>query len=135
MTDDDLYVWDLGSEPDPEEVAFYEAWAASRPPGVQAAANLVNPWTIYLLKTTGQRVYVIAYGEDGTVRVRVEARFNPNLDFERSVFGVDPADLVPHGVPDDYDEDRQPLIPNSELDASLDAIRLAYRPDLFAKTG
>lgn len=81
-----------------EQMAEWEAWVASRPEVVQAMARKMPPWNTYRVTSTGQCAQVVAYGEDGTVRVNVWRDDGPpgfeELTF-RQVFGMDPNDFTP----------------------------------------
>lgn len=77
-----------------EEIAWRE-WVQSRPDAVRTAAERFDPWSLYTLKSTGQRVLLRSIFEDGTVSVVVSERFNGPLIMERKVFGIDPDDLEP----------------------------------------
>jgi hypothetical protein len=60
----------------------------------RAVADTVDPWTLYLIQETGQRVHVVEVGNDGTLVVAVDKRFNPGC-VERNVFGILRSDLSP----------------------------------------
>ena len=70
----------------------WQEWVATRPPVVQAICLRLPPDTLYRMKSTGQRVTIYSYSENGTVTVHVTGDFN-FVTFERGVFGVDPNDL------------------------------------------
>jgi hypothetical protein len=76
----------------------WREWLAGRPPAVRALAEKYPPDRLYRMADTGHRVTLLAYAEDGTVRVAVTGRFNL-VSFERQVFGVDPATLVECDLP------------------------------------
>lgn len=85
-------------QPTPEEEQGWKDWLAE--PGREAireVASRFDPWTLYRLKTTGQRVFIMSFsepGEDGKVRCRVGVSGEYNLlTFERAVFGIDTDDL------------------------------------------
>lgn len=70
-------------------------WAqflAKVPAGVRALAERLPPDRLYLMKSTGQRVTIASYNEDGTLRVNVTGEFNLVM-FSRTVFGISPDDL------------------------------------------
>lgn len=87
-------------EPTEEQLALWKEWLAERPEEVRKVAERFDPWTLYRMKSTGQRVTLLAVGEDGTVRVNVTGEFNL-LSHERAVFGIDPDDLVECDLPGD----------------------------------
>jgi hypothetical protein len=74
--------------PTPEDVAEWEAWLVEHCEVAELAARF-SPWKRFRLKTTGQRCQPIAFGEDGTLRVRTESLLLGVVD----VFGIDPADV------------------------------------------
>lgn len=82
--------------------AEWAAWVAERPDNVRAVAEHFFPWKLYRMKSTGQRVTLLSFGEhdDGSVSVRVNVggRFN-FVAFERQVFGIDPNDLEECDLP------------------------------------
>ena len=82
----------------PEQQAEWDAWVAGRPPIVRAMAARVAPNRLYRLRTTGQRVFPVAYSENGTLRVYVSGGYNC-VAFERHVFGIDPEDLTECDLP------------------------------------
>ena len=73
--------------------AGWNEWVSTRPPVVQDLCRRYPPDRLYVLKTTGKRVTILAYSEDGTVIVDVSAQWNNNLLVERVVFGVAPNNL------------------------------------------
>lgn len=95
------------TEPTPEQIEGYREWVTQRPPAVRACAERLDPWTLYRLKTTGQRVYLVGFDveQDGkvTCRIGVSGEFNM-VTFERTVFGVDPDDLEECDLPGPEDQ-------------------------------
>jgi hypothetical protein len=93
------------TQPTEEHLIAWDTWLAERPEALRVcvAKYKLDPWTLYRLKPTGQRVFIVALyepGEDGkvTLRVGVSGEFNL-LTFERDVFGIDPADLEECDLP------------------------------------
>lgn len=82
-------------DPRPDQLAAWSAWVASRPKIVREMAERINPWTLYRLKTTDQRVTLVSFAEDRTVRVRVTSEHNGPWVVDREVFGINPDDLEP----------------------------------------
>jgi hypothetical protein len=76
----------------------YKAWLAERPECDRAVAERFDPWTLYRLKTTNQRVTLLSFYEHGTVQVGVSSEYNFVMH-ERAVFGINPADLEPFDLP------------------------------------
>lgn len=90
-------------EPSAENTKAWNEWVASRPESVRVVAERFDPWTLYRLRTTNQRVFVLAFSEpdkDGkvTCRVGVTGEFNL-VTHERHVFGIDPDDLEECDLP------------------------------------
>ena len=81
-------------EPTDEQTAIWREWLAGRPESVRGVAERFRPWMLYRLTTTGQRCSVIAFAEDGTIRIQAE---HPALGEISAVevFGIDPETLVP----------------------------------------
>lgn len=117
-------------DPSEAEIAEFAEWLKDRPAIIQELAARLDPWSLYLLKTTGQRVTLVAYAEDGTVRVDVAACVNPGLLFERTVFGVNPDNLEPCDIPEDAG-DHEPILSAAEAEENVDVLRVLMRPDLF----
>lgn len=86
-------------DPTPQQEASWRKWVADRPLCVRAVAERFQPWNLYRMKDTGHRVTLVSFGEDGTMRVFVSAKFNL-VAFERQVFGVDPDSLEECDLPD-----------------------------------
>jgi hypothetical protein len=80
------------------DLTRFGAWLAERPPCIQALARRLPPDRLYLLKSSGHRVTLVAYNENGTVRVSVTGQFNA-LAFDREVFGIPPEDLEECDLP------------------------------------
>ncbi len=76
----------------------FESWLATRPQDIQDLARRYPPGVLYMMKSSGHRVTIIAYAEDGTVRVNVGDEYN-FVAFPREVFGVNPEDLEECDLP------------------------------------
>jgi hypothetical protein len=122
-------------EPTAEQQAQWAEWVSSRPANVRAVAERFNPWTLYRMKSTGQRVTVYSFQEhkDGTgtvtLTVNITGQFNV-LIHDRQVFGIDPADLEPCELPKP-EEIVGTLLTPEEAESNLDALRVMVRPDLW----
>jgi len=81
-------------EPTEDQAAEWNAWIAERPECVRRIAERFEPWVLYRLTTTGQRCSVLAFAENGTVRIQAE---HPALGEISAVevFGIEPETLVP----------------------------------------
>lgn len=77
----------------------WDEWVSGRPPNIQDLCRRYPPDRLYLLTSSGHRVTVYSYNEDGTVCVSVTGKFNQVL-FDRNVFGVDPKLLEECDLPD-----------------------------------
>jgi hypothetical protein len=91
------------TEPTTQQQAAWRKWVAKRPSLVRKIAEQFEPWSLYLLRSTGQRVTVQSFSEDkdGTVTltVSITGEFNV-IAFDRAVFGINPDDLEPCDLPD-----------------------------------
>jgi hypothetical protein len=116
-------------EPTAKQQTEWKAWVASRPAAVRAIAERLDPWTLYRLKSTSQRVTLYSISENGTITVDVLGRFNAVI-FERRVPGIDPNDLKPCELPA-LDEPVGSMLRQDEVDENIDALRVMVRPDLF----
>ena len=96
---------------------------------VRANAERLPPWELFRMKTTGDRVTVYSYAENGAVTVNLTAEFNLTL-FERQVFGVNPADLEPCDLPAE-DEIVGTVLTGEQVAGNIDTLRILLRPDLF----
>lgn len=88
--------------------AEWEQWVSARPPAVQKMCRRFPADRLYRLKSSGHRVTISSYAEDGTVTVAVSGLYNAVI-FERCVFGIDPDSLEECDLPD----------PNEQLGALL----------------
>lgn len=116
-------------EPTKKQEAGWRKWVANRPPSVRAIAQQFEPWSLYRMKSTGHRVTIASFFEDGTMSVHVTARFN-FVFHDRCVFGIDPSDLEPCDLPG-ADEPVGSILTGTEVEGNLDALRCLVRPDLW----
>ena len=88
----------------PTQTAGWAAWVASRPKVIRDMIDKFNlhPTKVYLLKTSGLCVLVHSLQENGTISVNIVKEMNPQKVFmtERSVFGINPADLEECDLPE-----------------------------------
>jgi hypothetical protein len=80
--------------------AVWRAWLDERPAAIKTMAQRHPPDRLYRMRSTGCRVTLHSYSEDGTVTVFVGGQFNLVV-FERRVFGVSPDDLEECDLPDE----------------------------------
>jgi hypothetical protein len=90
-------------QPSPEQEREWKEWVAGRPEAVRAVAERFEPWTLYRMKSTGQRVFVMGFFDADSagkvlLSVGVTGEFNL-VAFERKVFGIDPDDLMECDLP------------------------------------
>ena len=76
----------------------WDAWVASRPECVRVLCERLPPDRLYKMKSTGHRVTMYSYSENGTVTVNVTGDYNVVV-FERQVFGISPDDLEECDLP------------------------------------
>jgi hypothetical protein len=74
-------------------------WLQGRPDCIIDMVKRYPPNVLYRMKSTGQRVTIIAYAEDSTVRVLVSGDYNAII-FDREVFGISLEDLEECDLPD-----------------------------------
>ncbi len=89
----------------------WSKWLDERPLIVRNLANRFPPNKLYKIKSTKQRVTILSYYEDGTLKVYVGSDYNAIL-FERQVFGIKPEDLEESALPS-TDEITGILFPNA----------------------
>ena len=86
-----------------QKQGWYE-WITSRPKEIQDMAEKYNLLgdELYRLKTTGQRVSLYSFSEDGTITALILPKYNPEriMVAGKRVFGIDPADLEPCDLPE-----------------------------------
>jgi len=81
-------------EPSAEQLQGWEEWTNERPAEVAVLARRFPPWELFKLKESGNRVFARSFQEmEGggvTMTVAVRREFNPDVLFERDVFGIAP---------------------------------------------
>lgn len=119
-------------EPSAEHEAEWKSWVADRPSAVRAVAERFDPWSLYRMKGTDQRVTVYSFSEGPTVTLTVNVLADFNLlVFERQVFGIDPDDLEPCEIPAQNEPVGAVLSQEQVAENNIDAMRVAIRPDLW----
>lgn len=122
-------------EPTQADRRAWKKWLKGRPSHVRAVAERFEPWKLYRMKSTGQRVTVYSFGEgeDKTVTLTVTITGEFNLiHFARNVFGIDPNDLEECDLPAPGEPVGATMTPE-QVAENIDEIRLATRPDLFER--
>lgn len=117
------------AEPTAKDVKEWRAWVRSLPPKPRAVAERFEPWRLYRLKDTGDRVTFYSVADDGTLTVVVSGAFNVVV-FDRRVFGIDPDNLEECDLPGPNELVGTLLTPD-QVNDNLDAVRCAVRPDLW----
>jgi hypothetical protein len=102
----------------------WEEWVSGRPPVVQDLCRKLPPDLLYRMKSTGHRVTVYSYGEDGTVTVLVTGDYNL-VTFDREVFGIKPEDLEECDLPPEGEPLGTVLTEPEEVDAFVEKARPA----------
>lgn len=116
-------------EPTEKQKKEWAKWVASRPKVVRLIAEKFFPWKLYRMKSTGQRVEVYGFNENGTVSVLVTGKFN-NVLFDRQVFGIQPEDLEECDLPGP-DEVVGSAMTQDEVEENIDVVKTMVRPDLW----
>jgi len=78
----------------------WDKWVKSRPKNIQILCKKLPPDRLYKIKSTGQRVTILSYSEDNTVKVDITGEYNL-LPFNREVFGIQPDDLEECDCPEE----------------------------------
>ena len=105
-----------------EQQKEWDEWVESRPPVIQKMAKAHPPDRLYRLITTGQRVTLLSYGEDGTVRVLVTGKYN-FVSFDREVFGIDIAMLEECELPEEGELVGTMLTTDEEVNGFIGILR------------
>jgi hypothetical protein len=100
------------------DMVAFNAWVETRPPVVQALCERLPPDRLYRLKSSGHRVTLRSYCEDGTVTVNVTGQYNA-LAFDRYVFGIAPADLEECDLPPSDEPIGTVLTEQEDVDALI----------------
>jgi hypothetical protein len=108
----------------------YLKWRSKLPKKVRKIAERFDIWALYRLKSTGDRVTIRSFANDGTVTVLVSAKYNLILS-EREVFGIPADDLEECALPA-ADEVVGAALTTQQVAENLDAMRVLVRPDLWA---
>lgn len=122
-------------QPTLEQRQLWAAWIAELPDCLQTVARHFNPWTLYRLITTEQRVTVAAFHEPKypggkvSLTVNVTGEFNL-LTHDRAVFGIDPNHLVECDLPAP-NELLGTMMTSKEVEENIHALRVLVRPDLW----
>lgn len=102
--------------------AAFKKWAGKRPKCIQKMLRSHPPDRLYRMRTTGSRVLIYSYAEDGTVTVSVLGLYN-RVTMERNVFGIPLSDLTECDLPAE-DEllgcvfDEMGLSPDEQIEAA-----------------
>lgn len=106
----------------------WEDWVSTRPAVIQALCRRLPPDRLYLLKSSGHRVTLHSYSDDGTVTVDVAGEYNQVM-FERRVFGISPDNLEECDLPGDSESLGAVLTEDDETEQYLDFLRVECDTD------
>jgi hypothetical protein len=99
-------------------------WVATRPECVRVLCERLPPDRLYRLKSSGHRVFMYSYSEDGTVTVCVTGEYNA-VTFDRQVFGIKPEDLEECELPGPDEPIGTLLTDDEDVKAFIDEVRPA----------
>lgn len=112
-------------QPTKKQEQGYRRFVSKLPAKARVVAQRFDPWTLYRLRDTGDRVIVRSFSDEGLLTVTVSGYFNLVL-FERDVFGIHPSELEECDLPT-VDEPVGVTAP----EMTLDEARVVIRPDLW----
>jgi hypothetical protein len=97
MTSNDR-IASIHNKPNEAQLRLWDYWVQTRPKIIQdlIAGYQLNPWHLYIQKSTGCRVMLHSINENGTVSIsrhEVHKLFNRDVFLNRTSFGVSPDDL------------------------------------------
>lgn len=98
-----------------------QEWLDDRPQVIKDMVATHPPNLLYHLTTTGHRVTIYSYSENGTITVDVSGEYN-GLLFERRVFGIRLDDLVECDLPDEGEAIGSLMTPK-DVDDNIDVLR------------
>lgn len=107
-----------------EQDRYHAEWLAERPQVIKDLVARVPPDRLYRLASTGHRVFLYSYSENGTVTVAVTGQFNL-VAFERRVFGIRPEELEECDLPG-------PDEPVGSLDLPVDLVKRLLQGEVGA---
>lgn len=81
-----------------QQAQEWKTWLASRPTVVKELAERFPINKLFRLKSSGHRVTLRSYSEDGTMSVNATGEYNRIL-FSRVVFGISPENLEECDLP------------------------------------
>jgi hypothetical protein len=87
-------------EPLKSHERIYQRWLAGEPEVIRKVAERFDPWTLYLMRSTGKKVMVRAFVASGDLRMVLLRVSTIDVDAEtllgvESISNVDPDDLEP----------------------------------------
>lgn len=107
------------NEPTPEQETDWAEWVAERPDNIRKVAERFDPWTLYRMKNTNQRVTLCSFREQAngnvTLTVNITGEFNLML-FGKRVFGIDPNNLEECDLPAEGEPLGEVLNENEQLE-------------------
>ena len=114
--------------PTVEQEQGWQEWVASRPPQVRDIARRFDPWTLYMLKSTGQLVTLRSFEFDETSdRVTLKVEANGETAGDKILSGINPDDLSAPNAAYSEEDASPPLLDEDEIDAQIESFRDAIR--------
>ncbi len=98
----------------------WNRWVKSRPVVVREICRRLPPDRLYRMKSTGQRVTLYSYSEEGSVTVNITGEYNA-IVFDRQVFGIDPNDLEECDLPPSDEPIGTMLTEEKDVNALIDS--------------
>ncbi len=121
------------TEPTVEQIHAWKTWVTERPAHIRTVIERFDPWTLYRMKSTGQRVTVQGFSgsenDKVTLTVAVTGQFNL-VTHERAVFGISPDDLEECDLPEPT-EQLGSMLTSQQVEDNIDVMRVMVRPDLW----
>lgn len=81
-----------------DKSSVFDQWLKDKPDCIKDLARRFPPYLLYRMKSSGHRVTIYGYHEDGSLSVSITGTYN-RVIFNRHVFGVLPADLIECDLP------------------------------------
>ncbi len=107
---------------DQQQKDEWSEWVKSRPEIVQDLCKRFPPYNLYKLKSTGHKVTLYSYSENGTLTVNVSGEYNAVV-FDRQVFGIKPEDLEECDLPNPEESVGAMLTEKEDVKKWVDYIR------------
>lgn len=106
----------------------WDSWVSTRPPIIKDLCKRFPPYKLYHLKSSGHRVTLHSYSENGTITVNVSGEYNAVM-FDRQVFGIKPEDLEECDMPRTDEAIGTVLTQEEDVKAFIDMVRPSVLAD------